>query len=94
MTAETADVMLIEKGDAFSIFIAHLGAMPREPKLPAYVSALPSFLTGVARLFDFWGLFSSQTTGKISDSQALSSDWRAIGRDIHKAARSYARELR
>jgi hypothetical protein len=86
--------MVIEKGDAFSIFVAHLGAMPREPKLPAYVSALPSFLTGVARLFDFWGLFSSQTTGKISDSQALSSDWRAIGRDIHKAARSYARELR
>jgi hypothetical protein len=86
--------MLIGKGDASSTFIAHPDTMLREPKLPAYLSALPSLLTGVARLFDFWGLFSSQETGKISDSQALSSDWRAIGYDIHKATRSYARELR
>jgi hypothetical protein len=94
LTRRIADVILIGKGDASSTLIAHLGAMPREPKLPAYVSALPSFLTGVARLFDFWGLFSPQTTGQISDSRALSSDWRAIGHDIHKAARSYAREPR
>jgi hypothetical protein len=94
LTAETVDVMLIGEGDASSTFIAHLGAMSREPKLPTYLSALPSLLMGVARLFDFWGLFSPQTTGMVSDSKALSSDWRAIGQDIHKATRSYARELR
>jgi hypothetical protein len=86
--------MLIGKGDAFSTLTTHLGAMARERKLPTYLSAFPSFLTGVARLFDFWGLFSSQTIGKVSDSKALSSDWRAIGYDVHKATRSYARELR
>jgi len=71
--------------------------MPREPKLPGYRSTLPSFLTGVARLFDFWGLFTAHDfdrNGKVTDSQALSSDWRAVGHDIHKAVRSYARELR
>lgn len=51
----------------------------------------------MARLFDFWGLFTAHDlghNGKVTDSQALSSDWRAVGHDIHKAVRSYARELR
>jgi hypothetical protein len=68
--------------------------MTREPKLPAYLSSRPSFFTGLARLFDFWGLFSPHGNGKVSDSKALSSDWRAVGQDIQKAVRSYARELR
>lgn len=68
--------------------------MLRESKRPAYLSALPSFFTGVARLFDFWGLFSSQKTGTVSDFKALSSDWRAIGYDIQKVTRSYSREPR
>lgn len=71
--------------------------MLKEPKLTGYRSALPSFLTGVARLFDFWGLFTSSNVGrngKLADSKALYSDWRAVGQDIDKAVRSYARELR
>lgn len=75
----------------------HPGAMPRELKLPGHRSTLSSFLAGMARLFDFWGLFTAHDlghNGKVTDSQALSSDWRAVGHDIHKAVRSYARELR
>lgn len=71
--------------------------MLREPKLMDYLSARPSFLTGIARLFDFWGLFRSSNVGrnaKIADSKALYSDWHAIGQDLQKAVRSYARELR
>jgi len=77
-----------------STLTTHLGAMTREPKIPGYLSTPPSFLTGLARLFDFWGLFSFHGNGRVSDSKALSSDWRAVGQDIQKAVRSYARELR
>jgi hypothetical protein len=59
-----------------------------------YLQALPSFLAGVARLFDFWGLFNSydiSSNGRIVDSKALYSDWRAIGSDIDRAISSYSR---
>ena len=62
--------------------------------LTGVLHALPSFLVGVARLFDFWGLFNSSdmtSSGRISDAQALSSDWRAIGHDIDRAISSYSR---
>lgn len=57
-------------------------------------SALRSFLAGVARLFDFWGLFDSYETpsnGGMTDARALYADWRAIGSDIDFAIRSYRR---
>ena len=62
--------------------------------ITSYLHALSSFLAGVARLFDFWGLFNSHdttTSGGMADAKALNSDWRAIGSDIDWAINSYRR---
>jgi hypothetical protein len=58
--------------------------------------ARPSFLTGVARLFDFWGLFDAYNTSpdpETADSRAIGADWRSVGDDIRRAMRSYQEEL-
>ena len=49
---------------------------------------LTSFLTGVARLLDWWGQFNSYTvssTPEIDDARAIASDWRAVGDSIADA---------
>ncbi len=59
--------------------------------------ARPSFLTGVARLFDFWGLFDDYNTSpdpETADSRAIGADWRSVGEDIRGAMRSYEEEQR
>jgi hypothetical protein len=59
-----------------------------------FKGSLSSFLAGVARLFDFWGLLDSyETTSSagMTDAKALYADWRAIGSDIDFAIRSYRR---
>ncbi len=52
----------------------------------------PSFLSGIARLFDFWGTFNDYNrspTDEIADIRAIGSDWRVVGDDIRVAIRRY-----
>ncbi len=54
--------------------------------------ANPSFLSGVARIFDFWGLFDSYNTSaddETADSIAIGSDWRAVGEDLRAATQEF-----
>jgi hypothetical protein len=49
------------------------------------VSPRPSFLTGAARVFDLGSVlteFQLARAPRQSDSQAIQSDWEAVGRDI------------
>ncbi len=51
--------------------------------------ARPSFIEGVARIFDLGGTLSEYNicdTGEQADYWALWSDWHAIGNDIREAA--------
>ena len=48
---------------------------------------LSSFFMGVARAFDASGSFSRYEFNKIlkrSDAEAIYSDWKAIGDDLHR----------
>ena len=53
-----------------------------------FVYARPSFLTGIARLFDFGGTLNTYhyrpggKDAKEADARAIASDWEAVGRDI------------
>ncbi len=50
----------------------------------------PSFLTGVARLFDFWGLFDADKPRAFAnDAEALASDWRMVGEDLRVAMNEF-----
>lgn len=47
--------------------------------------AMPSFLSGVARTLDLFGVFDSYTAGrtdKETDALAIYSDWAAVGDDF------------
>lgn len=68
--------------------------MSTESRFTSFLYASPSFFSGVARLFDFWGLFDSYNNsrnGRSADAKALYSDWRAVGLDVRKAMREYSR---
>lgn len=50
-----------------------------------FLFAQPSFVSGVARLLDLYGLYdvySSSSTEREADYKALLSDWRVVGQDI------------
>lgn len=50
--------------------------------------SLSSFFMGMARAFDISGPFSSHEVDKIlkrSDTEAIYSDWKAVGDDLYKA---------
>ena len=59
------------------------------------VYARPSFLEGVARIFDFGGtlntyyLVSSDEDPRQADARAIASDWQAVGKDIAGAIGQY-----
>jgi hypothetical protein len=62
------------------------------PVLTDYLYARPSFLSGVARLFDFFGLFTRYNfsrTEEEADAKALYADWRAVGSDLAQALRQF-----
>ena len=68
-----------------------------KPAFTDYLYARPSLLAGVARIFDFWGLFTSYNSsrsGREADFHAISSDWRAVGYDLRCATRQYERATR
>lgn len=53
-----------------------------------FLFALPSFLSGVGRICDLWGVFDSYNTSSTqgeADTWALYSDWRITGQDLRDA---------
>ena len=50
-----------------------------------YLFAMPSFLTGVARLLDLSGRFdvyNDSSDEAVADARAIYSDWRMVGQDL------------
>jgi hypothetical protein len=57
-------------------------------RLTTYLYATPSFLEGVARLFDFTGslnVYQCSDSPEHADFKAISSDWIVVGDDLRKA---------
>ena len=57
-----------------------------------FLFAQPSFLSGVARILDIFGLFDSYNespTPQEADAQAMYADWRITGQDITDAAAEF-----
>ena len=57
--------------------------------------ARPSFLEGVARLFDFNGHLNQYNTSRTeeeADHKAIESDWETVGDDLRTAIEKYRRE--
>lgn len=60
------------------------------------LNARPSFLEGVARLFDFSGWlnqYNYSDSEEEADYRALESDWQNVGEDIRQAIRKYQQLL-
>jgi hypothetical protein len=57
-----------------------------------FLVSRPSLCSGVARIFDFWGLYNrynGSRTGSEADRLALRADWRAVGQDLRSATRDF-----
>lgn len=55
----------------------------------------PSFLEGIARLFDFGGWLNQyhySSSNEEADSRAIESDWRFVGEDLREAIRQYIKQ--
>lgn len=53
-----------------------------------FLFSRPSFLGGVARLFDFSGtlnVYNTSASGEVEDLRAFNEDWKAIGDDMREA---------
>ncbi len=66
-----------------------------------FLFARPSFRNGVARLFDFWGLYDTHSynniisySAKEADAKALADDWAAVGKDLSFALKQSGLRLR
>jgi len=60
-----------------------------------FLFARPSFIGGMARLFDFGGTLNSyniSATGELADSRAFDQDWKAIGDDMRAVLAAYKEE--
>ena len=58
--------------------------------------AQPSFLKGIARIFDVGGglnTYNTSLTPEQADYRALSSDWHAVGEDIREAMNSVKKDI-
>ena len=54
----------------------------------SFLFARPSFLEGLARIFDFGGSlnqYNTSATPEEADKRALRSDWLAVGDDMRRA---------
>ncbi len=62
-----------------------------------YRISRPSFLTGVARIFDFGGFLNEHIEETLSDAEAdydaLLQDWTAVGDDIRYAIQQHDASL-
>ena len=74
------------------------GGMFMSKKILAYSSALfvyPSFLKGVARSIDLFGLldeYNYSETENEADVKSLKRDWDIIGKDLWSAVKEYESE--
>jgi hypothetical protein len=53
-----------------------------------FLFAEPSFVSGVARLLDWWGHYDAYNLsrgGQEADAKAMFSDWRIVGQDLADA---------
>jgi hypothetical protein len=69
--------------------------MSEEISRSFFLFARPSFIGGIARLFDFGGTLNSyniSTTGEIADARAFQEDWKAIGDDMRAVLAAYKAE--
>ncbi len=60
------------------------------------VYARPSFLRGIARIFDVTGSlneYNTSPTSEQADYRALESDWRVVGEDIQEAMNAVKEDL-
>lgn len=54
--------------------------------------AVPSFIEGVGRILDFYGLlntYNKNSSGAEADCRAMQSDWKAVGGDLWVALDRY-----
>ena len=57
-----------------------------------HLFAVPSFLMGIARTVDLFGLLNEYNTSpndRLADYYALYSDWKAVGDDMREIMREY-----
>ena len=62
-----------------------------------FLFARPSFSSGIARLFDFWGLYDLYNVSPSTveaDARAMYSDWRIVGQDLIIAKEQWQHEVR
>jgi hypothetical protein len=62
-----------------------------------FLFARPSFLEGLARIFDFSGSLNQYNTSKTpdqADARAIHADWHAVGEDLWNALEAYDEELK
>ena len=60
-----------------------------------FLFAQPSYLSGLASMFDFAGAlgeYNTAPTGEEADARALTMDWRAIADDYRAAFAAFERE--
>jgi len=56
-----------------------------------FLFAMPSWLSGVARLVDLWGVFdwyNMSRTPQEADARAMYADWAIVGQDLRDAIRT------
>jgi len=61
-----------------------------------FLVAQPSFVSGVARLLDWYGFYDAYNTSRTAgeaDYRALLSDWCIVGQDIQDAMTAFERSL-
>jgi len=66
--------------------------MSFDRSLSYYLFARPSFLEGVARVFDIGGVFDAYNESKTpveADTKAMLHDWMMVGSDISHAFKEY-----
>jgi len=61
-----------------------------------FLFAMPSFVSGAARLLDLYclyDLYNTSSTEREADYKAVLSDWRVVGQDILTAMKQFERSL-
>ena len=56
-----------------------------------FLFAMPSMVSGAARMFDFYGLYdryNQSRNGDEADARAMFNDWSAVGDEINSAVKS------
>jgi len=62
-----------------------------------FLFSTPSFLRGIAKILDIHGISSNIYNGSSSsakaDYEAISSDWKMVGKDMREALDEYKKEI-